>query len=77
MLMDVKYTLSTMNMFIIEGMEKVGEVIQKNRSRKVNNKKKLSNNVVIEIDNMSTLEMIKIQAKLMVIAKGEGIARAF
>ncbi|QUH25957.1 hypothetical protein HZR23_09575 [Serpentinicella alkaliphila] len=75
--MDVKYTLSTMNMFIIEGMEKVGEVIQKNRSRKVNNKKKLSNNVVIEIDNMSTLEMIKIQAKLMVIAKGEGIARAF
>ncbi|WP_165913690.1 hypothetical protein [Serpentinicella alkaliphila] len=66
-----------MNMFIIEGMEKVGEVIQKNRSRKVNNKKKLSNNVVIEIDNMSTLEMIKIQAKLMVIAKGEGIARAF
>ena len=71
---DVKYTLSTMNMFIIEGMEKVREVIQKNRSRKVNHNKKLSNNGVIEIDNMSPLEMLKIQAKLMVIAKGEGIA---
>ena len=71
---DVKYTLSTMNMFIIEGMEKVREVIKKNRSRKVNNKKKLSNNAVLEIDNMSPLEMLKIQAKLMVIAKGEGIA---
>ena len=71
---DVKYTLSTMNMFIIEGMGKVREVIQKNRSRKVNHKKKLSNNAVIEIDNMSPLEMLKIQAKLMVIAKGEGIA---
>ncbi len=71
---DVKYTLSTMNMFIIEGMEKVREVIQKNRLRKVNDKKKLSNNALIEIDNMSPLEMLKIQAKLMVIAKGEGIA---
>lgn len=70
---DVKYTLCTMNMFIIEGMEKVREVIQKNRSRKMNHKKKLSNNAVIEIDNMSPLEMLKIQAKLMEIAKGEGI----
>ena len=71
---DVKYNLSTMNMFIIEGMEKVREVIKKNRSRKVNHKKKLSNNAVIEIDNMSPLEMLKIQAKLMEIAKEEGIA---
>ena len=71
---DVKYTLSTMKMFIIEGMDKVREVIEKNRSRKVNNKKKLSNNAVIEIDNMSPLEMLKIQDKLMLIAKGEGIA---
>ena len=71
---DVKYTLSTMNMFIIEGMEKVREVIKKNRSRKVNDKKKLSNNAVIEIDNMSPLEMLKIQAKLMTIAKREGVA---
>lgn len=70
---DVKYKLSTMNMFIIEGMEKVREVIKKNRSRKVNDKKKLSNNSVIEIDNMSPLEMLKLQAKLMTIAKGEGI----
>ena len=70
---DVKYTLSTMNMFIIEGMEKVREVIKKNRSRKVNHKKKLSNNAVIEIDNMSPLEMLKIQAKLMLIARGENI----
>lgn len=71
---DVKYTLSTMNMFIVEGMEKVREVIKKNRSRKVNHKKKLSNNAVIEIDNMSPLEMLKIQTKLVTIAKGEGIA---
>lgn len=70
---DVKYTLSTMNMFVVEGMEKVREVIKKNRSRKVNHKKKLSNNAVIEIDNMSPLEMLKIQTKLMTIVKGEGI----
>jgi transposase len=70
---DVKYTLFPMNMFVIEGMEKVREVIQKNRSRKINNKKKLSNNALIEIDNMSPLEMLKLQAQLKVIAKGESI----
>jgi len=69
----LKYTLATMEMFMIEGMDKVREVIKKNRSRKANNKKKLSNNTVIEIDNMSPLEMLKIQNKLMLIAKEEGI----
>jgi len=70
---DVKYSLPVMKMFIIEGMDKVREVIEKNRSRKINNKKKLSNNTMIEIDNMSPLEMLKMQARLKKIAIEENI----
>lgn len=70
---DMKYMISPISMFIIEGTEKVREVIHKNRTRKINHKKKLSNNTLIEIDNMSPLEMLKLQAQLKVIAKGEGI----
>lgn len=69
---DVKYTLPLMQMFMIEGMDKVREVIKKNRSRK-NNKKKLSNNTLIEIDNMSPLEMLKLQGNLQRIAVQETI----
>ena len=48
-------------MFIIEGTERVRDVIEKNRKRKLTKHKKLSNNTVIEIDNCSPLELLKLQ----------------
>ena len=60
-------------MFIIEGMEKVRHVIEENRKRKLTKHKKLSNNTVIEIDNCSPLEIVKLQKNLLEIAAGEGI----
>ena len=69
-----KYSLGNAQMFIIEGMDKVREVIEKNRSRKLTRHKKISNNTVIEIDSCSPLEIRKLQAGLSKIAEGEGIA---
>ena len=68
-----KYGLGNMQMFIIEGMDKVRDVIEKNRQRKLTKYKKLSNNTIIEIDNCSPLEMLKLQTNLVKIADGEGI----
>ena len=56
-------------MFVIEGMDKVREVIEKNRKRQLTKHKKLSNNQIIEIDNCSPLEMLKLQKNLMIIAE--------
>ena len=61
-------------MFLIEGMEKVRRVIDENRKRKLTKHKKLSNNTVIEIDNCSPLEILKLQKNLVRIAEGEGIS---
>lgn len=60
-------------MFVIEGMEKVRDVIEKNRKRKLTKHKKLSNNTIIEIDNCSPLEILKLQKNLMQIAEQEHI----
>ena len=73
---DTKYELGNARMFIIEGMDKVREVIEKNRSRKLTKHKKLSNNTLIEIDSCSPLEILKLQANLTKIANGEGITFA-
>ena len=70
---DQKYSLGRMQMFIIEGIEKIREIIQKNRERKLTKHKKLPNNQIIEIDNASPVEMVKLQKNLMKIAEGEGI----
>ena len=70
---DQKYHLGEARMFIIEGMDKVREVIEKNRKRKLTKHKKLSNNTIIEIDNCSPLELLKMQKNLSGIADGEGI----
>ena len=70
---DTKYKLGNARMFIIEGMDKVREVIEKNRSRKLTKHKKLSNNTLIEIDSCSPLELLKLQTNLTKIANGEGI----
>lgn len=68
-----KYGLGNAMMFIIEGMDKVRAVIEKNRKRKLTKHKKLPNNTIIEIDNCSPLDILKLQENLMMIAEGEGI----
>ena len=68
-----KYELGNAQMFIIEGMDKVRAVIEKNRKRKLTKHKKLPNNTIIEIDNCSPLEVLKLQKNLSKIADGEGI----
>ena len=57
-------------MFVIEGMEKVRRVIEENRKRKLNKHKKISNNTILEIDNCSPLEILKLQRNLTQIAQG-------
>ena len=56
-----KYELGNVRMFIIEGMDKVREVIKKNREYKLTKHKKLPNNTIIEIDNCSPLELLQLQ----------------
>ena len=68
-----KYELGNAQMFVIDGIDKVRDVIEKNRKRKITKHKKLSNNRIIEIDNCSPIEMLKLQKNLMAIADGEGI----
>ena len=68
-----KYDIGNAQMFVIEEMDKVRSVIEKNRKRKLSKHKKLANNTVIEIDNCSPLEILKMQKNLSTIATGEGI----
>ena len=68
-----KYGLGNAMMFIIEGIDKVRTVIEKNRKRKLTKHKKLPNNTIIEIENCSPLDMLKLQKNLMTIAENEGI----
>ena len=68
-----RYDIGNAQMFVIEGMDKVRSVIEKNRKRKLSKHKKLANNTVIEIDNCSPLEIRKLQKNLNTIASGEGI----
>lgn len=74
---DIKYGLGHAQMFIIEGMDKVREVIEKNRSRKLTKHKKQPNNSIIEIDSCSPLEILKLQTNLKRIADGENILFAW
>ncbi|WP_240839461.1 IS1182 family transposase [Acidaminobacter sp. JC074] len=70
---DKKYILPCKQMFVIEGMDRVKEIIEKNRERKRNNKNKVSNNVILEIDNCSPIDMLELQRAIKVICDGEGI----
>ncbi len=56
-------------MFVIEGMDKARKVIEENRKRKLTKHKKIPNNTVIEIDNCSPLEILKLQKNLKQIAE--------
>ena len=70
---DQKYQLADAIMFSIQGMDKVKKIIAQNRKRKKKGQKKRSNNTIIEIDNTSPIKLLKLQANLLKIAKGEGI----
>ena len=70
---DQKYGFGHAQMFVMEGMDKVREVIRKNRERKLTKHKKLSNNSIIEIDSCSPLELLKLQIRLKEIAEQENI----
>ena len=70
---DEKYRLGNAQMFVIDGMDKVRDIIEKNRKRKLTKHKKLSNNSIIEIDNCSPLDLLKLQKNLSAIADGKGI----
>lgn len=72
-----KYDLGNVQMFIIKGMDKVRDVIEKNRKRKLTKHKKLPNNTIIEIDNCSPLELLKLQMNLVRIAEGEEISLVY
>ena len=67
----IKYDIRHAHMFVVEGMDKVREVIKKNRKRKLTKYKKLLNNTIIEIDNCFPLEILKLQKNLMQIAEKE------
>lgn len=70
---DQKYEFGHAQMFIIEGMDKVREVIRKKWEQKLTKHKKLSNNSIIEIDSCSPLELRKLQMRLKEIAEQENI----
>ncbi len=72
-----KYELGNAIMFIIEGMDKVHTVIEKNRKQKLTKHKKLPGNTIIEIDNCSPLDILKLQKNPMTIAEGEGIGSVY
>lgn len=60
-----------MQMFVVKGMEKVRSIIEKNRQRKLTKHKKLSNNIIIEIDNCSALELKQMMENLKNISENE------
>ncbi len=70
---DRKYGLHEKTMFVIDGIDKVREIIEKNRERKINNKKKISNNKILEIDNISPLDLLRLQLDLEKVAQQEGV----
>lgn len=56
------------------GMDKMREVNEKNRKRKLAKHKKLPNNTIIEIDNCSSMEILKLQKNPAQFAEKEQIA---
>ncbi len=68
-----KYNLIEEEMFIVEGADKVKETIEKNKERKRNKKKKISNNRVLKIDNMCPLKLMKLHSNLKAISSNENI----
>ena len=74
---DKKYLARKEEMFYVEGSELAKEIIEKNRKRKKEDKKKLSNNVIIKINNIGPCTMIRILETLDLIIKNEDISREY
>ena len=70
----IQYDIPHAHMFVVEGMDKVREVIEQNRKRKLTKHKKLPNHTIIEIDHCSPLEILKLQKNLTQIAEQEQIS---
>ena len=70
---EKKYNIPQMQMFIISGMDRIREVIEKNRAKKIAKHKKIPNNTILEIDNCSPLELLKLRTRLKTIAEKENI----
>jgi transposase len=69
----VKYNLIEEKMFIVEGTDKVRDTISKNIERKRNNKKKISNNGIVKIDNICPIKLMRMHSNLQVIRNHENI----
>lgn len=72
-----KYEIPLETMFVIDKIDKIKDIINKNRKRKQLNLEKLSNNSIIEIDNISPIELLKLQINLLNIANAEKIPFVF
>lgn len=70
---DKKYNLYEEEMFVIEGIDKVREIIKNNKKRKLSKKKKISNNKILQINNICPIKLLELQKNLAKIAKEEKI----
>lgn len=68
-----KYHIQKESMFIIEGTDRVKQIINENKKRKKLNKKKIRNNHVLKIDNIGPLQVMRIQKILKIISEKGGI----
>ena len=66
-----KYELGNVQMFVIDRIDKVRDIIEKNGKRRITKHKKLSNNCMIEVNNCLPLEILELQKNLITIADGE------
>lgn len=64
-----RYDLVNDYMFVIEGMNNVGKFIEE--KSKLTKHKKIANNMLIEIDSCSLLEILKLRGNMKWIAQGE------
>jgi transposase len=70
---DKKYQLQKIDFLIIEGSDKVRDIINKNKSREKEGIKKLSNNHVLKIENIGPNILMKLEETLNNIMLSEGI----
>ncbi|ERJ10861.1 uracil phosphoribosyltransferase protein [Haloplasma contractile SSD-17B] len=70
---DIKYGLLKEDMFIIDGTERVTKVILENKERKRLNRKKLSNNTRLKIDNIGPQTIMRIKQLLLKVSELEGV----
>lgn len=74
---DKKYELEKEGFLIIEGSDKVRDIIKKNKSRKKEGIKKLSNNHVLKIENIGPDTLMKLEETLKEIMLSEGIKEVY